>query len=135
MRNSIIALFLLAACSGAPTPADPPAGSAPSAEKTTAPVPVDPGDVPGPDGEALYEQICVTCHGATGDGMGLEQQLFSFGAPEDQWKNGATIEGILTTLSDGIHDTSMQAFPQYGEPEREAIASYVLELRARLLVE
>ena len=85
------------------------------------------------NGRAMYEQVCVTCHGKTGDGTGLDQQLFSFAAPEEEWKNGASKDGIIITLAQGTHDSSMQSFAQYREKEREAVADYVLELRASLL--
>jgi mono/diheme cytochrome c family protein len=85
------------------------------------------------DGAGIYNRVCVTCHGRTGDGRGLEQELFPFDAPEERWTHGPTVEGILTTLEDGIHETSMQPFPEYGEVERRAVAKYVLELREALL--
>lgn len=85
------------------------------------------------DGEAIYGRMCVTCHGKTGDGAGLEQKLFGFDTPVEEWTYGPTLEGIMTALNEGIHETSMQAFPEYGEAERRTVAKYVLELRAALL--
>ena len=110
------------------------------AEADAAPPPVaDAGtstDDAGPveaGGEEVYERVCVTCHGKTGDGKGLGQQLFGFDTPANEWKNGPSVDGILITLEAGIHDTSMKAFPDYGDVERRAVAEYVLLLRAQLL--
>jgi mono/diheme cytochrome c family protein len=83
-------------------------------------------------GEAIYGHVCVTCHGKTGDGKGLEQQLFSYGAPESKWTNGPTVEGIMKTLQTGVHESSMKPFPQYKKAERRAVAQYVLGLREKL---
>ncbi|MFU8804909.1 MAG: c-type cytochrome [Bradymonadaceae bacterium] len=83
-------------------------------------------------GQDLYERACMTCHGKTGDGRGLEQELFGFGAPVEAWTHTPSVEGILLTLHDGIHETSMQAFPDFHEAERQAVALYVLELREEL---
>lgn len=107
----------------------------PAAPPPAPPTPTPPAAEPAADGQALYERVCVTCHGPRGDGQGLEQQLFSFAAPESDWKNGASVDGVLVTLADGIHETSMQPFPEFGEVERRAIAAHVLSLRATLLAE
>ena len=87
------------------------------------------------DRSELYNRVCVTCHGPDGDGQGLAIQLFSFGAPEAEWRNGPTIEGIVITLEEGFHHTSMRPFPEYSEADRVALAEYVLELREALLAE
>lgn len=86
-------------------------------------------------GEQVYGRVCVTCHGPEGDGKGLEQELFSFATPAEQWKNGPTVGGILATLDQGVHQTSMQPFPEFGPLERESVALYVLQLREELLAE
>jgi mono/diheme cytochrome c family protein len=99
-----------------------PSDAGPSADAASEPV----------SGEAVYSRVCVTCHGETGDGQGLEQKLFGFDAPESEWTNGPTIEGIEKTLQEGIHATSMKPFPEYGEAERRAVAEYVLQLRENL---
>ena len=87
---------------------------------------------PDRDGSEVYGLICVSCHGKSGDGRGLEIQLFSFGAPEEEWSNEPTVDGILRTLEDGIHDSSMRAFPEYRDVDRVKLAEYVLELREAL---
>jgi len=84
-------------------------------------------------GAEVYGRVCVTCHGKSGDGRGMEMKLFGFDAPAEDWKHGPTVEGIKKTLVDGIHDSSMKSFDYYSEGDREAVALYVLELRERLL--
>ncbi len=87
------------------------------------------------DATDLYNRICVTCHGDAGDGQGMALQLFSFGAPEEEWRNGPTVEGVLITLDEGLHGTSMRPFPEYTEEDRRRLAAYILELREALLAE
>ncbi len=84
------------------------------------------------DSSEVYSRVCVTCHGKKGDGRGLEIELFSFGSPEEEWSNGPTVDGILLTLEDGVHDSSMRAFPDLSDADRIALAEYILELRAAL---
>ena len=93
---------------------------------------LEPAATPVHDGAEIYGRVCVTCHGKDGDGRGLEMELFGFGAPEAEWTNGPSVEGILMTLQDGIHETSMKPFPEYGEAARRAVANHVLELRESL---
>jgi len=130
MRSALLIVMVAIGCKSAPPAADQPEPPATRPDSSTS----DAGkpDIAPLDGAELYGRVCVTCHGTDGDGKGLEQPLFSFGSPEQDWKNGPTVEGILTTLSEGVHDTSMAAFPGYGEAERRALATYVLSLRAEL---
>lgn len=80
----------------------------------------------------VYAEACVDCHGEDGDGDGTVEQGFSFGSESDEWTNGPTVDGILITLDDGIHDTAMQEFPQFLDDDRVELAEYVLELRYEL---
>lgn len=132
MTRHIIALFALLVTSCATKPPTHHDATPPPPPPDEVQTPTEPAVTP-PDGEELYGRVCITCHGPRGDGTGLEQELFSFGSPTDQWTNGPTVDGILTTLGEGVHDTSMQAFPEFGDVERRAIAAYVLELRADLV--
>lgn len=84
------------------------------------------------DSSEIYSRVCVTCHGKKGDGKGLEIELFSFGSPEEEWSNGPTVDGILLTLEDGVHDSSMRAFPDLSDADRVALAEYILDLREAL---
>lgn len=102
----------------------------------------DPGELP-PDQQPpppdrnydiseVYATTCVDCHGHRGDGDGTENQGFNFAAPADEWTNGPTVDGILDTLDDGIHDSAMQRFPQFSTQDRIELAEYVIDLRYEL---
>lgn len=80
----------------------------------------------------VYEQMCAGCHGETGDGHGPEGEGRAFGAPADEWNNGPTVDGILATLEEGIHDTAMRDFPEFKDVDRVELAEYVLDLRHAL---
>ena len=87
------------------------------------------------DASELFEAVCADCHGEAGDGDAPIEDPFSFGAPAQKWTNGPTVDGILITLEDGIHDTAMREFPEYKNVDREKLAEYILELRYALGVE
>lgn len=64
------------------------------------------GGVDGHAGQAQYLQLCIACHGATGDGNPL------LGAPslrDDEWLYGSDIEQLRTTISAG-RNGQMPAF-------------------------
>lgn len=105
-------------------------------EPATEPVSADPTQPRVPNathGAEVYARVCVTCHGKSGDGRGMEMKLFGFDEPAEKWTNGPTVEGIVKTLDQGIHQSSMKPFDDYSEGDRRAVALYVLELRERLL--
>ena len=83
----------------------------------------------------VYEAVCVDCHGMRGDGVGVLAGGFSFGAPEEEWNNGPTVDGILQTLEDGIHESAMREFPEFPDADRLELADYILELRELLKME
>ena len=80
----------------------------------------------------VYAEACVACHGERGGGDGTEEEGFSFDTPADEWTNGPTVDGILKTLDDGIHDTPMQQFEQFTNEDRIELAEYVIDLRHAL---
>lgn len=134
----VVLLLVASACqtsSEAETRADDEAlSSTPQPAKDGATQRPEPPKLEPSRGAQVYKQVCVTCHGRTGDGRSLDQELFGFDAPADQWTNGPTLEGILQTLDEGIHDSSMTSFADYQEEDREAVARYVLELREFLVI-
>ncbi len=85
------------------------------------------------DASELFEAVCADCHGEAGDGDAPIEAPFSFATPAQEWTNGPTVDGILITLEDGIHDTAMREFPEYKNVDREKLADYILELRYALL--
>ena len=81
----------------------------------------------------VYDEACASCHGDDGDGQGYDEVTFSYATPADEWTNGPTVDGILDTLEDGIHDSAMQEFPQFKDADRVELAEYVIDLRYALI--
>ncbi len=77
----------------------------------------------------VYAVACVSCHGDKGDGDGAQQEGFGFDTPANEWTNGPTVDGILQTLEDGIHDSAMREFPQFTNQDRVELAEYIIDLR------
>ena len=97
-----------------------------------------PPDPPAPydreyDISEVYAGACASCHGDDGDGRSEVEETFSYATPADEWSNGPTVDGILDTLEDGIHDSAMQEFPQFKDADRVELAEYVIDLRHALM--
>jgi high-affinity iron transporter len=85
-------------------------------------------------GKAAYQERCVTCHGATGEGNGpagayLTPRPRNFKAEE--FKRGSKPEQAYGTITDGIPNTAMPSFASLSPEERWALAYYVLSLKAK----
>jgi cytochrome c oxidase subunit II len=76
------------------------------------------------DPRALYQTFCLSCHGADGDGSGLPGQARDFTSAE-RWKLSPKVTDIYRTLTDGIKDTQMRAYPNFAPWERMALAHQV----------
>lgn len=87
------------------------------------------------DASELFDAVCAGCHGVDGDGDAPIDDAFSFATPADEWTHSPTVDGILMTLDDGVHDTAMREFPEYKDLDRQLLAEYVLELRHALQLE
>ena len=92
-------------------------------------------------GQAIYQQRCAACHGATGDGNG-EAAEYLYPRPRDYRRGifkftstpyGAKPrrEDLLRTLRQGAKGTSMPSFVQLPDDELEAVLDYVLVLTHR----
>lgn len=87
-------------------------------------------------GKAAYEGSaagCAACHGLTGEGNG--PVAFAIKPPprnfvRDEFKGGDKVEQVFTTISLGLPNTKMVGYPQLPEPDRWALAYYVLAFRA-----
>ncbi|MCX8116996.1 MAG: cytochrome c [Desulfobacterota bacterium] len=84
-------------------------------------------------GKKLYEQYCLTCHGATGDGKGpvgtaLKPPPRDFNLPLSQWPHAkGDIRKVFEVISKGIPNTSMVKWDHLSEQERWAMTYYVVE--------
>ena len=84
-------------------------------------------------GKKLYQQNCLPCHGAKGDGKGpagavLQPPANDFTKPLKEWP---TTKGdpqkIFEVISKGIPNTGMVAWTQFPEQERWALVYAVIE--------
>jgi mono/diheme cytochrome c family protein len=100
---------------------------------TTPPVDIFAYENPGTDviemGKQLYASNCVSCHGETGEGNGpagasLNPPPRNF-TNMDNWKNGATLEGLYKTMQEGIPNTGMASFANLLPEQRLALIFYV----------
>jgi len=85
------------------------------------------------EGRKLYEQDCVACHGAKGDGKGpaaaaLKPAPSDFADPLNQWPNTkGKPEKIFEVISKGIPNSAMVKWDQFSEKERWGLAYFVME--------
>lgn len=76
------------------------------------------------EGQALFTQYCVVCHGAQGQGM-VGPNL-----TDGAWIHGGRPLEIHRTVTDGVPAKGMAAWGRQLGPSRvEAVVSYVLTLR------
>jgi mono/diheme cytochrome c family protein len=84
-------------------------------------------------GKKLFEQNCVSCHGAKGDGKGpvgmaLTPHPSDFAEPLKNWPNTkGNPEKIFEVISKGIPNSAMVGWPQLSEKERWGLVYYVTE--------
>ena len=81
-------------------------------------------DALGIDAPVLFKIFCMSCHGEAGDGSGLPGVARDFRDPGN-WKRSTKVVDIYRTLSEGIDDTQMRAYPNLTPWERVALAHYV----------
>jgi len=82
-------------------------------------------------GRQLYAVNCASCHGPDGygdgaQGRGLNPPVRNFHENSD-WKNGASVLGMWTTLQEGIAGSSMAAYRVMPAEDRMAIIHYIRE--------
>ena len=79
------------------------------------------------DTRVLYQTFCRSCHGAEGDGSGLPGEARDFNAAEG-WKRSSKVTDIYRTLTEGVADSQMRAFPNLTPWERVGVAHYARSL-------
>lgn len=136
----VVAAVLVVVASGgcAPAEAQEPA-AAPGGAQADGPAADDlPASAAAARGAASYLKWCVGCHGEEGRGDG-PAAVFLDPLPRD-FQAGAfkfrstpsgslpTPDDLLRTITNGLHGSSMPAFPLVPEPERRDLAEHVLHL-------
>lgn len=100
-------------------------------------------------GGVLYRRWCLQCHGPTGAGDGAHavaaaapprdyrRGLFKFvtcypaGTPRGGELGKARADDLKRTIRNGLDGSMMPPFPQFTDPDLEALAGYVVHLSAR----
>ncbi len=84
-------------------------------------------------GKKLYDQNCVPCHGAKGEGKGalaaaLTPHPSDFALPLKDWPNTkGDQEKIFGVITKGIPNSAMVGWPQLSEKERWGLTYRVME--------
>lgn len=84
--------------------------------------------LPEKDTQALFQENCVSCHGATGKGDGILAKGLSPEPTNFTDKTRAvnrSLLGLFDAISNGLDDTAMPAFTQLKEQQRWSLAFYV----------
>ena len=82
-------------------------------------------------GKKLYEQNCLPCHGAKGDGKGSAGALLKppprdFNVPFNQWTHSkGDLKKVFEVVSKGIPNTAMVKWDHLAEQDRWALVYYV----------
>ncbi|MDM8175329.1 MULTISPECIES: cbb3-type cytochrome c oxidase N-terminal domain-containing protein [Olivibacter] len=76
------------------------------------------------EGKAIFDQNCIACHGAVGEG-GIGPNL-----TDNYWLHGASIKDVFKTIKRGVPDKGMIAWEQQLSPSKIAqVANYILSLQ------
>jgi high-affinity iron transporter len=84
--------------------------------------------LPEKDTQTLFQENCVSCHGATGKGDGILAKGLSPEPTNFTDKTRAvnrSLLGLFDAISNGLDDTAMPAFTQLKEQQRWSLAFYV----------
>lgn len=76
-------------------------------------------------GKALYDGVCVACHGVDGKG---NQQLGAPDLTDDDWMYGDSTESLRKTIADGRHGVMPAHLPILGDTRTRLVAAYVWSL-------
>ncbi len=86
-------------------------------------------------GKKVYTTYCIGCHGVEGDGQGpsaafLDPKPRNFKRAEFRFSSRLsgdlpTDEDLFRTITEGLHGTSMPAWPLLPETDRRAVISYI----------
>jgi cytochrome c oxidase cbb3-type subunit 3 len=119
----LLPVLVLAACGGSePAPAPE---AAPAAPAKTAPAKAEPAAAAkaaaAPDGEAIYNQYCVACHGADGKGNN------GLGGSYAEVLPGKTDAELIASIKNGKTSATGAAMPPWGGTLKDDQIKAVLE--------
>jgi mono/diheme cytochrome c family protein len=82
-------------------------------------------------GAELYKKFgCASCHGDTGKADSpMGQMIKARNLVADEYKMGATFEGISGVLQNGLAGTAMAAFPNIQGEDRDNLVHFILSLK------
>lgn len=96
-------------------------------------VPVTPRRLPEPlPAMAIFQQLCVPCHGATGHGDGKFSKVLNpkpANFHDDVRMGQRSVYALYSTISLGVGNTAMRAFSQLSDEDRWSLAFLVSNLR------
>ena len=86
-----------------------------------------------PEGQALYQKWCASCHGQTGLGDGPAAAAFDKkpgNLADAQYKRGNGDKAVLKIITKGLPGTAMGPFgDKLNDAERQALVDYLKVLR------
>lgn len=85
------------------------------------------------EGQQLFAENCVVCHGLTGMGDGIQAAELTprpANFHDHERQQHRNIYSLFNTISLGVNDTAMPAFTQFSAAQRWALAFYVSQFYA-----
>ena len=79
-------------------------------------------------GQSVYKNACMVCHGKEGKGDGPAGKALKpppQNLVEGKWKNGGSSVALFKTITNGIEGTSMATFKHLPVADRWALVHYI----------
>lgn len=83
-------------------------------------------------GRALFLQHCALCHGENADGRGVRRTALSQPAAsfvDPAWRASHGPRQVFATIRQGVHGTSMPAWPMLSDQQTWDLVAYLLHAR------
>lgn len=81
------------------------------------------------DGKTIFEENCIGCHGAKGDGKGAAAVAISGAKPRDftagKFKYGSSDDELFKTVTAGVPGTAMPPWNTLSEKDRRSVIKYI----------